>query len=306
MTPRPPHPATAPHKTTRKQTVPAPADPPAGIHRNQTLRSRPRTLAAPSSSHHAASPAERGTTTRPVTPDLGISANPEKKYRNPAVTPSPQTAESRKTPKPDTRETYRADLAVWKKYATGTWLCIPDTGELISRTTGRPLAFRKSTTGHLTASITIEGTKLRIHKDRAVWIITHGPASIPLSGPVTIGHINRNPQDCRIQNLRLITGPEPKPRTFSLSPTSPTPTPAPSAPSPSPKNTTDKPPRLTPADRRADQELSRLTEGQIRTIRRRYAEEQISQTKLANLYGISRTTVSRILTRRTYRSIAEQ
>ncbi len=302
MTPRPPHTPAVPHKTTRKQTVPAPADSRTEPHRNQSLKIR--TLPAPSSPHPAATPAERGTTTRPVTPDPGIAANPEKKYRNPEVSPSPQAASPRRIPHPDTRETYRADLAVWKKYAAGTWTCIPDTGELISRTTGRPLAFRKSTTGHLTASITIEGEKLRIQKDRAIWIITHGPASIPLSGPVTIGHINRNPEDCRIQNLRLITGTEPKPRTHPSSPTSPTSTP--SAPSPSPKNTTDKTPRLTPAARHADQELSRLTEGQIRTIRRRYAEEQISQTKLANLYGISRTTVSRILTRRTYQSIAEQ
>jgi len=50
----------------------------------------------------------------------------------------------------------------------------------------------------------------------------------------------------------------------------------------------------------------RLSDDTIRTIRRRYSEEPVSMTKLAREFGVCPCTISRIINRRTYRSIPDE
>lgn len=48
-----------------------------------------------------------------------------------------------------------------------------------------------------------------------------------------------------------------------------------------------------------------LQDSTVRTVRRRYASGDITQTALAREYGISRATAARLITRKTYRNVSD-
>lgn len=52
--------------------------------------------------------------------------------------------------------------------------------------------------------------------------------------------------------------------------------------------------------------IPRLTDDAVRTIRRRYAEQPISQEALARQFGVGKRTISNIVNHRTYRGVADE
>lgn len=157
------------------------------------------------------------------------------------------------------------DYAAWYKHITGEWLLDAAAGEFINRKTGKPVRFKKENEGYLRANIRIKGVAVTILKHRAVWIAAHGILALPLDYALEVDHINGDRTDCRIKNLRLVTREE---------------------------NLSSRP---------GYQKL--FTPKEVRTIRKRYQEEDITQKALANEYGVSITTIRRLLSNISYRSV---
>lgn len=157
------------------------------------------------------------------------------------------------------------DYAAWYKHATGEWLLDAANGEFINRRTGKQVKFTKEKSGYLRTCIRIKGVTVSIFKHRAIWIAVHGILAIPLDYGLEVDHINGNKTDCRVKNLRLITSAE------NLS--------------------------SRPGYRRL------LEPEEVRAIRKRHAAGGVTGKALADEYGISESTITRLLRSVTYRSV---
>ncbi|MDV0442853.1 HNH endonuclease signature motif containing protein [Methanorbis rubei] len=155
---------------------------------------------------------------------------------------------------------HAGDVIAWMKFATGAWDYNVARGTIMNRRTGRPVAFHQNGDGYLRATVTIRGKVIDILKHRAVWIAAHGILGLPLDYSLEIDHINHDKTDCRIKNLRLVTGKE--------------------------NRNGPHPGKLAPET--------------VREIRRRFAEQAVSYRTLAEEYRISQASVSRLIRGKTY------
>ena len=96
------------------------------------------------------------------------------------------------------------DFAVFVKGMRGDWVAHPDTGRIYSNSSG---SFLKPTIKAGYPSLRIRLTfgdkeiKGRVSVHRAMWVLCRG---IPLSLNAEVDHIDRNKENSRLENLRLV------------------------------------------------------------------------------------------------------
>ncbi len=160
---------------------------------------------------------------------------------------------------------HTADYIAWYKHITGEWQYNFAAGEIHNTRTGKPVKFHKNSNGYLTTAVRIHNTTTHILKHRAIWIAAHGILALPLDYTLEIHHKNHNPADCRIHNLQLVTLPQNR-----------------------------KNPHRTHGP---------IPPETVRELRSRRKHENISIQKLADEYALSKTTVHRLITNKTYQNI---
>ncbi|MEA5037424.1 hypothetical protein SDC9_20308 [bioreactor metagenome] len=162
-----------------------------------------------------------------------------------------------------------ADRVILSKILAGTWRVDSENGEIISRSTGKPLRFhRKSKSSrYLSTMVRYKGYRINITKHRAVYIAGTCKTmdDLPVDLNLQIDHINGNIVDCRLANLRLI-----------------------------PFWDNNHP--LSGRKKRI------FTDVQVGEIRRRYAEGEPPRI-LAAAFKVDRTTIHRIVSRRSYAEV---
>ncbi len=138
-------------------------------------------------------------------------------------------------------------------------------GEIISARTGEPLRFSTDEHGYQTTSVRFRGRRVNVLRHRAVYIAgaCRTFKDLPADFDLQVDHINNDLADCRFENLRLITARE---------------------------NNHPKSAYL----------LRIFGTDEIESMRERYAAG-VSPRVMAEEYGVSRTTIWRIVTRRTYK-----
>jgi len=160
-----------------------------------------------------------------------------------------------------------ADRVVLSKILAGTWRVDSENGEIISRNTGKPLRFFHKNDGYLSINTQYKGHNVAITKHRAVYIAGTCKTmdDLPVDLNLHIDHINGNIEDCRLKNLRLI-----------------------------PFWDNNHP--LSGRKNRV------FTDEQVGEIRRRYAEGEPPRV-LAPEFGVNKSTIHRIVSRRTYAEV---
>ncbi len=160
-----------------------------------------------------------------------------------------------------------ADRVVLSKIIAGTWRLDAENGEIISRNTGKPLRFSHKNNGYLSTNVQYKGHNVNVTKHRAVYIAGSCKTmdELPVDLNLQIDHINGNIEDCRLKNLRLI-----------------------------PFWDNNHP--LSGRKKRI------FTDVQVGEIRRRYAEGEPPRI-LAAEFKVNKTTIHRIVSRRTYAEV---
>ena len=160
-----------------------------------------------------------------------------------------------------------ADRVILSRILAGTWRLDAENGEIISRNTGKPLRFRTKDNGYLSTRVRYKGYFVDITKHRAVYIA--GTCKImddlPVDLNLHIDHINGKIEDCRLENLRLI-----------------------------PYWDNNHP--LSGRKQRI------FSDEKVGEIRRRYADGEPPRI-LAEEFGVNKSTIHRIVTRRTYAEV---
>jgi len=160
-----------------------------------------------------------------------------------------------------------ADRVILSKILAGTWKLDAENGEIISRSTGKPLRFRPKNNGYLSTRIRYKGYLVNVTKHRAVYIAGNCRTmdDLPIDLNLQIDHINGKIEDCRLANLRLI-----------------------------PFWDNNHP--LSGRKKRI------FTDDQVGEIRRRYADGEPPRI-LAEEFGVTKSTIHRIVSRKTYAEV---
>ena len=160
-----------------------------------------------------------------------------------------------------------ADRVILSRILAGTWKLDAENGEIISRSTGKPLRFAHKNDGYLSMTTHYKGHNIAITKHRAVYIAGNCKTmdDLPVDLNLHIDHINGNIEDCRLVNLRLI-----------------------------PFWDNNHP--LSGRKKRI------FTDDQVGEIRRRYADGEPPRI-LATEFKVNRATIHRIVSRRTYAEV---
>jgi len=160
-----------------------------------------------------------------------------------------------------------ADRVILSRILAGTWRLDAENGEIISKSTGKPLRFSKKNDGYYSARARYKGFMVDITKHRAVYIAGTCKTmdDLPIDLNLHIDHINGNIVDCRLANLRLI------PCWDNNHPLS-------------------------------GRKLRIFTDEQVGEIRRRYADGE-GPRSLAAAFKVNRATIHRIVSRRTYAEV---
>ena len=160
-----------------------------------------------------------------------------------------------------------ADRVILSKILAGTWRVDSENGEIISRSTGKPLCFLPKNNGYQSAQVRYKGYVVNVTKHRAVDIAgtCRTMDDLPIDLNLHIDHINGNIEDCRLANLRLI-----------------------------PFWDNNHP--LSGRKKRI------FADDQVGEIRRRYAEGEPPRI-LAAAFNVDRSTIHRIVSRRTYAEV---
>jgi len=138
-------------------------------------------------------------------------------------------------------------------------------GDIISARTGKPISFQTNDDGYQAASVRFRGRLVKVLRHRAVYIAgaCRTYRDLPTDFDLQVDHINNDLTDCRFENLRLITARE---------------------------NNHPKSGYL----------LRIFGTDEVESMRERYAAG-VSPRVMAEEYGVSRTTIWRIVTLRTYK-----
>ena len=160
-----------------------------------------------------------------------------------------------------------SDRVILSRVLAGTWKVDAENGEIISRNTGKPLKFSRQNNGYLSMKTQYKGHNISVTKHRAVYIggICKTMDDLPVDLNLHIDHINGNIEDCRLANLRLIP-------------------------------CWDNNHPLSGRKKRI------FTDEQVTDIRRRYAEGEPPRA-LAPEFGVNKSTIHRIVSRRTYAEV---
>ncbi len=100
---------------------------------------------------------------------------------------------------------HTGDYVAWRLFATGRWVFDVAAGVIYSRRTGKPVRFSVGRDGYLRTKVQVQGMPVSILKHRAVWVVAHGAAALPLEYGLEVDHVNHDRADCRLENLRLVT-----------------------------------------------------------------------------------------------------
>ncbi len=160
-----------------------------------------------------------------------------------------------------------ADRVILSRILAGTRKVDGEKGEIISRNTGKPLKFSYQNNGYLSTPCRYKGFRVNITKHRAVYIggTCRTMDDLPVDLNLHIDHINGNIEDCRLANLRLI-----------------------------PFWDNNHP--LSGRKKRI------FTDMQAGEIRRRYADGEPPRF-LAAEFGVNKSTIHRIVSRKTYAEV---
>jgi len=157
------------------------------------------------------------------------------------------------------------DLVIMTKLTERDWNADLAKGDIISTRTGEPLRFSTDEHGYQTTSVRFRGRRVNVLRHRAVYIAgaCRTFKDLPADFDLQVDHINNDLTDCRFENLRLITARE---------------------------NNHPKSGYL----------LRIFGTDEVESMRERYAAG-VSPRVMAEEYGVSRTTIWRIVTLRTYK-----
>ena len=157
------------------------------------------------------------------------------------------------------------DLVIMTKLTSRDWTADPAKGEIISSRTGTPIRFHTHDDGYQAVSVRFRGHRVKVLRHRAVYIAgaCRTYQDLPTDFDLQVDHINSDIADCRFENLRLI---------------------------PSRENNRPK----------SGYMLRFFSSDEVESMRERYAAG-VSTQKMADEYGVSRSTIWRIVTRRTYK-----
>ena len=160
-----------------------------------------------------------------------------------------------------------ADRVILSRILAGTWKLDAENGEIISKSTGKPLKFSRQNNGYRSIRARYKGFMVDITKHRAVYIAGTCKTmdDLPIDLNLHIDHINGNIEDCRLENLRLI------PCWDNNHPLS-------------------------------GRKLRIFTDEQVGEIRRRYADGE-GPRSLAAAFKVNRATIHRIVSRKTYAEV---
>ncbi|WP_319378822.1 HNH endonuclease [uncultured Methanocorpusculum sp.] len=160
-----------------------------------------------------------------------------------------------------------SDRVIFSKILAGTWKVDAENGEIISRNTGKPLSFSRMNNGYRSVRTRYKGFMVDITKHRAVYIAGTCKTmdDLPVDLNLHIDHINGNIEDCRLANLRLI-------------------------------------PFWDNNHPQSGRKLRIFTDDQVADIRRRYAKGEPPRV-LAPEFGVAKSTIHRLVSRRTYAEV---
>lgn len=94
------------------------------------------------------------------------------------------------------------DCLIFFKGATREWIPNYETGTIYSTTLKRDLKPAVNKDGYHLVSLRCGKMRRTVSVHRALWVMKNG---IPLNPALEVDHINHNPRDNRLVNLRLVT-----------------------------------------------------------------------------------------------------
>lgn len=97
------------------------------------------------------------------------------------------------------------DYLACEKLTHGEWIIFAHKGEIHSTKTGKPVPFWKNSEGYLYTTVRYKGITTTVLKHRAVFVMANVRFGLPIDASLEVDHINHDKEDCRIENLRLVT-----------------------------------------------------------------------------------------------------